>query len=615
MTDVAESMTAAEAQALLKRALDSLNKQEMVAADETLAKVLAERPEDADALQLLGVLRRLQGRLDEAEQCYRRALAANPNLPQAHHNLGNLLRATARNEEAAAEQREAIRLKPNYVEAHLNLGQALQATGALEAAEKAYREALRLQPNYHFAKQCLIGVLNDLKRPKEAEAMLRQTLTLGVRDPRQTAALMHNLGVTLKIQRRYDEALAYIDRAQELVPEIPHADYNRGNILQNIGRSEEAVAAYRVAIGRNPLDFFAHYDLNRLLYRLGRNDEFLRSYDEAAAFFPTAGGLPLGKANFLLQLGDNDAARENYERAAALQPNNVMPLDGLGIIFARQGDYDSAIRQHEAVLRLEPENIRGWVNYSETLLRARDAKKALEAAERAVAIDPNNQHALGMWGLALRMQDDAREEYLNDYESMVQVFELEPPQGYRDMESFNRDLNAYLDRLHTDSRECLDQTLRSGTQTFDDIFGAGHDLVERLRARIDEAVATYIARMKDDGEHPLFKRRRDAFRYSGSWSSRLRDCGFHTNHVHPKGWISSAYYIALPEAVDDAKDQQGWIKFGEPAFEAGFKEPVRRAVKPVPGTLVLFPSYMWHGTVPFHSANARTTIAFDAVPK
>jgi len=31
--------------------------------------------------------------------------------------------------------------------------------------------------------------------------------------------------------------------------------------------------------------------------------------------------------------------------------------------------------------------------------------------------------------------------------------------------------------------------------------------------------------------------------------------------------------------------------------------------------LVLFPSYMWHGTIPFHDAQARTTIAFDVVPK
>jgi hypothetical protein len=74
------------------------------------------------------------------------------------------------------------------------------------------------------------------------------------------------------------------------------------------------------------------------------------------------------------------------------------------------------------------------------------------------------------------------------------------------------------------------------------------------------------------------------------------------------------YYVALPDAVQDEKEQQGWIKFGEPPFEIGLKHAIRRSVQPVPGRLVLFPSYMWHGTVPFHSGDPRLTIAFDVVP-
>ncbi|MGH6877407.1 MAG: putative 2OG-Fe(II) oxygenase, partial [Rhizomicrobium sp.] len=139
--------------------------------------------------------------------------------------------------------------------------------------------------------------------------------------------------------------------------------------------------------------------------------------------------------------------------------------------------------------------------------------------------------------------------------------------------------------------------------------------VELLRARIDDAIADYIARMPDDTAHPLYKRRRGAFAYAASWSSRLRDCGFHTNHVHPKGWISSAYYVALPEVVENADAKEGWIKFGEPNLPCGIASAVRRTVQPRVGRLVLFPSYMWHGTIPFHSAQPRTGIAFDVTPK
>lgn len=618
MSDIVEQTSAppdAQIRVRLQQALDLLNRGELVAAEAALDGVLAENPEEADALQLMGILRRAQNRTEEAEAFYRRSIAANPSLPQVHNNLGNLLRNLGREEDAANCFREAIRLKPNYADALLGLGLSLQSLKQFEAAEKTLRSALRIQPNWLMLKQSLAAVLNDLNRPKEAEALLRPALAQSTRDPRQTAALNFNLGMSLKLQRRYDEALQQFDKARELAPDMVLAEYNRGDALQYLGRLEEAVEAYQNTLARNPLNMLAHHDLNQLLYRLGRNEEFLRSFDDAATLYPEIGQLPLQKGKFLFQRGDFEAAREQFERAATLMQDNVTPHDALGLVFARMGDFGGAVREHEIAVGIEPENANCWTNFAETLIREGDPDKALSAAERAIAIAPDNQHALAMWGLALRSLDDEREEWLNDYERFVQVFEIDPPAGYADIESFNRDLNAYLDRLHLDRREFIDQTLRGGTQTLDNIFGVGHVPVEQLRAQIGKAVSAYIARMKASTDHPLLRRRHRDFRYSGSWSSRLRDCGFHTNHVHPQGWISSAYYIAVPEAVEDATEKQGWIKFGEPAFEPKFKDPIRRAVKPVPGTLVLFPSYMWHGTVPFRSPNARTTIAFDVVPK
>jgi hypothetical protein len=83
--------------------------------------------------------------------------------------------------------------------------------------------------------------------------------------------------------------------------------------------------------------------------------------------------------------------------------------------------------------------------------------------------------------------------------------------------------------------------------------------------------------------------------------------------VHPEGWISSAYYVAVPREVAGANDHRGWIQFGEPRWPTP-GVTAERFVEPKPGRLVLFPSCMWHGTVPFHEGEERLTIAFDAVP-
>jgi hypothetical protein len=205
--------------------------------------------------------------------------------------------------------------------------------------------------------------------------------------------------------------------------------------------------------------------------------------------------------------------------------------------------------------------------------------------------------------------EDQRDEALCGYDEFIRSFDLEPPDGFSSMEEFNAQLNSALDRFHPETREFLGQSLRGGTQTPDNLFGVGIAMVEKLKTMISEAVSRYILELPLDSNHPFLSRRTGAFGYAGSWSSRLRSNGFHVNHIHPKGWISSCYYVAVPPAVKE--DCQGWIKFGEPELDVSLKNPVRRAVEPAPGRLILFPSYLWHGTIPFHDTVSRTTIAFD----
>lgn len=615
MTETTEKLDEQQLRTLLQQALSLLNREDPASAEAILAQILESVPEEPDALQLLGLLRRMQGQNAQAETLYRRSLAAKPNQPQVHNNLGSVLRAMDRPREAATAFREAVTLKSNYAEAHLNLGLALSDLEDFAGAEKSYRQALHLQPNFLMAKQSLVAVLTSQGRPKEGEKLARQTLAHMAQNPRQAAALEHNLAMALSAQHKSEEALEHLATAQAHVPEMPRADSNRGNILQQLGRMEEAVQAYERALLRNPLDMLAHSELNKLLYRLGREDAFLKSYDEAAAGYPDVAALPLDKAGLLLKTERYSLALESFEKAIRLNPASITALDGSGLAYSQLNEFEPAIRAHERAVTMEPQNANAWCNFALTLLGALQPDRALSAAERALAIEPHNQNALAIWGLALGQLSDEREPELNDYEGFVQVFDLKPPEGFTDIQSFNGELNASLDSLHRDRRQPLDQTLRGGTQTLYHLFGSGHELVEKLRRRIDEAVTVYIARMKESESHPLLSRRSREFLYRGSWSSRLHDCGFHTNHVHPKGWISSAYYVSLPDVVTGQDEKQGWIKFGESPAEIGPASPVRRAVQPVPGRLVLFPSYMWHGTVPFQSKDARTTIAFDVAPR
>jgi len=528
--------------------------------------------------------------------------------PQELMRQGLAQARAARDDLAVQSFEAAIRLKPDFADAYYELGSACHRLGQCDAAINAFNLLLALAPGHVPAKLGLGAVLIDAKRPRDAESPLRQALFEPGPAPLK-AALHVNLGLALRRQRRDQEALAHYDQAGRLNPALKEVAIHRAGALQNLNRHDEALAEYRRALSGDPLNPLLHHYYNELLYRLGRSDEYLKSYDRA----PKSRDLQRAKALFLRQSDRSEEAYGLYRDLLARDPTDSVCIAGAAEALIALQRLGEAAQELDNALPQNSRNGSLLVLAAEVSLRRGDAAKALTLCRQAVSISPFDQTALAMLGTCLRLLGDEQEESLTGYRSLIGVFDLDPPEGYSRMEDFNADLCAYLAGLHPQTREFIDQSLRGGTQTPDHILGAGHPLVDRLEARIHDALASYVGNLQEDETHPFLSRRSREFQYAGSWSSCLKDGGFHKNHVHPHGWISSCYYVQVPEAVKDQKARQGWIKFGEPSFDAGLADPVRRAVQPVAGRLVLFPSYMWHGTIPFQGA-PRMTLAFDALP-
>ena len=77
-------------------------------------------------------------------------------------------------------------------------------------------------------------------------------------------------------------------------------------------------------------------------------------------------------------------------------------------------------------------------------------------------------------------------------------------------------------------------------------------------------------------------------------------------------YLRYARHLTLPEFGEAG--HHGWIQFGAPPAMFDLDLAPRRIVEPRPGQLVLFPSYLWHGTLPFDNGD-RLTAAFDFLPR
>ncbi|HEX4271639.1 MAG TPA: tetratricopeptide repeat protein [Rhizomicrobium sp.] len=600
----------AAVQQVLTAATKALQSGNLMAAEFALAPLFSGRlPANPDLLNIAGTLRMNQGRPAEAAGLFQQAATAAPREPIFAFNLGLTLSRLGRMEEAEAALRAALKCNPDFVQALFELGALLHRTGKLDDAEKHIRKVLRLAPDMAHAALALAAILVDAGRPDEAETAARKGLAAAT-DRRLKAQLHLQLAQALRRQRKDAEALAALDAAEAGDATLPDLARHRAETLQNLNRFDESVAIYEKEIGRTPTDPGLHLDYNALLYQLGRTGDYLKSYDRV----PESRELLLGKAFLLARENRHVEAYDIYEKLKARDPGDRLAAIGSAQLMTAMGNHAEAVAEFEAVLARHGDDAKLLGIAAEPALLSGDPAKAAYLCERGLAEAPHNGSCLAMLSIASRMMEDGRDEALNRYGSLVRIFDLDPPEGFSDMASFNAELNTSLDRMHPKSREFISQSLRGGSQTPGHLFPAGLPLVMKLKRRIDEAVARYIAELDEDESHPLLSRRGRNFRYSGSWSSRLQDCGFHVNHIHPDGWISSCYYVSVPDAVKDETARQGWIKFGEPAIDAALKEPIQRAIQPIAGRLVLFPSYTWHGTVPFHDTAARTTIAFDVVP-
>jgi predicted O-linked N-acetylglucosamine transferase (SPINDLY family) len=288
----------------------------MAEAERNCRQVLAQQPNHADALNLLGVLAAQANRLDaavelirraiqlkpdgalahnnlanvltgmcqldEAVASYRRAIQLEPGYALAHHNLANALTRMGRLDEAIASSRQAIQFKPDYAEAHYNLGIALEGNAQLDEAVASYRRAIQLKPDYAEAHNNLSIALRKMGQLDQAVASCRQA----VRFKPDLVEAHNNLGIALKAEGQLDEAIASFRQAIRYKPDLAEAHNNLGATLRDTEQLDEAVASCRQAIRIRPDYAEAHNNLAIALAEMGQLDQAIASYRQAIRLKP-----------------------------------------------------------------------------------------------------------------------------------------------------------------------------------------------------------------------------------------------------------------------------------------------------------------------------------------
>ena len=581
------------------------------AAHSQLESLVTANPEYVEGLRLFAGTKQALGDFAQAESLLRRALEIDPKWTPTLTTLAELLLAAGRSAEAVSLLQRAIQGFPRYPRAalllvrhYLDAGQpalaleiatpwcssgnvdddlsalhvaAYAALGRQNEAVAHYRRLAALAPDNQVATHTLAVALIAANQPVESERVVSQTL----RRARPTAAL----------------------------------HYTHARSLITLERFDEAELALRECVGLEPRRADAHDSLAQLVWmRTGNIGEATHDLDQALEKHQHDDALWATKAALLQGAGD---ARGAYaclaKRAARPQPPPAL-LIRAGLA-ALEFEPATALTLADQAMRAQPNNPTARKLLCAAYLGVGDGAAAMTECATLLQATPDDQYLIAMQTTALRILKDPRYESLCDYDKMVLSQSLETPPGWSDLGSFLTDVTSHLNALHNPhGHRLLYQSLRQGTETTQDLSRSQDPVIQALF----HAFAAPIARYRDhigQGKDPLRRRNRGASRYNGSWSVRLHSSGYHTSHVHPRGWISSACYIQLPDSMKAGHSAEGILSFGTPGMITTPALDAELSVRPELGQLVLFPSYFWHGTLPFHSEQPRLTVAFDVVPE
>ena len=507
-------------------------------------------------------------------------------------------------------------------------------SGQLPQAETTAKILLRSFPGA-FILYNILGVAQE-GQGKYSDAVNSYRNALEI-DP-NVAEIHFNLGVVRGHLGLAEEALSSYRKALSLKPNLTPAWFNLGFALQIKGHWEEAADCYRKAIKLEPGFYEAYGNLGVVLQKQGELEKAISNYRKALAISPHAMGyFNLGTA--LRDEGKHEEASQSYLKALALKPNYADAHNNLGEIFRDQGNMQDAILCYQNALDIDPDHPNANYNMGEFHSLSKRYAQAIPYFERShfedyqertmeclYKIERYEEFRVKLQGMVASGRKSMMLATLSTHHAtnfgMPDEYNFCPDPMRFAWHTHIPELTEPGSTLLQEILETIDRTpiaarkqsrLYSGMQSAGNLLKRPEPAFQRLALLVKQKIAEYRDKYAGD-DCELIKSFPKEIDFSSSWYLKMKKGGNLGSHIHEEGWISGCVYLKLPTVRKDPT---------EAAFEYGThgdnyprlhdKFPTQVVVQKV-GDIVLFPSSLFHHTIPFNSDEDRICVAFDLKP-
>jgi len=377
------------------------------------------------------------------------ALAGKPGvsreqLATAYGELGQLYHAYEFSEAAEACYRNALVLDPSNLEWRYSLGYLLQTVGRFSDALDLYRGVKTdgRNPPLDYLVYIRTGeCYRSLNQPGQAKRSIEAAFRINPEEP----AVLARLGEVALAEKRYDDAVKYLESALEKQPAANKLHYTLGMAYRGVGdmgkarlhmsqygmvdvqppdplkknleklvkgyhthllsgklafsakRYTEAVDAYRKAIEADPGKVGAKVDLGVALVKLGKYKEAVAQFEAAIELAPDNASAHFDLGAVYAYLGDYSKSIEHFQKVVEKNPEDAGAHLGLANALRNKGQHESAFEHYKTAVMLKPESTSGWLNMStlfSTTGRHGEALRVLEDAHTRMPYNGPIAHAL-----------------------------------------------------------------------------------------------------------------------------------------------------------------------------------------------------------------------------
>jgi tetratricopeptide (TPR) repeat protein len=356
------------------------------------------------------------GKFDQAERVCRQLIAARPRNADAHNILGVTLQAMGRGDEAIETLKRAVELAPTAASIHANLGEILRQQGKTEEAAEALEEAVKLDPEHAQALNNLGITYFERNQPKAAVEHYRRAIAA-----RPDMAEAHNnLGNALRMTKDIDGAIHAYQDALVHRERYPEAYNNLGTLLQQRGQIDEAEHAFRKAVRLSPNYIEAYDNLASAHIAQKKDVDALRVLSDALKIAPTHAQTLIITARTQLRRASYLQSEQAVRLALKQEPENAEALTVLGQLLHETDRYEEALEVLERALESNPKSPEALNFYGVAL---KSVGRLDEAKDYILKGIRGNRRLFGAYANLNDLVDYSKDEGEELFEKMDAIFD------------------------------------------------------------------------------------------------------------------------------------------------------------------------------------------------